>query len=65
MTSQWAEEMAARLDEAAEMITALDLGSPDEVAGFVSSASVLLRAAATLVAEEGAARGEQLEAILG
>ncbi|HEX3840757.1 MAG TPA: hypothetical protein VHU85_08195 [Acidimicrobiales bacterium] len=65
MTSQWAEEVAGRLDEAAEMITAFDLGSPDEVAGLVSGASVLRRAAATLAAEEGASRAEPLEPILG
>ena len=58
MTSHWAKEVAARLDEAAEMIKAFDLGSPDEVAGVVSSAAVLRRAAATLAAEESAARGE-------
>jgi hypothetical protein len=49
--------MAARLDEAAEMITAFDLGSPDEVAGVVSSAAVLRRAGAALASEESAARG--------
>ena len=60
MTSQWAEEVAARLDEAAAMITAFDLGSPDEVAGLVSSAKVLRRGAVTLAGEEGAARAEPL-----
>jgi len=64
MTSHWAEEMAARLDEAAEMIQAFDLGSPDEVASFVSSASVLRRAAVTLAADESAAGGKPVEAIL-
>ncbi len=55
MTSHWAEEVAARLDEAAEMIEAFDLGSPDEVAGLVSSSAVLRRAGAALGAEESAA----------
>jgi hypothetical protein len=62
MTSHWAEEVAARLDEAAEMIKAFDLGSPDEVAGLVSSAKVLRRGAVTLTAEENAARGKPLAA---
>ena len=65
MTSQWAEEVAARLAEAAEMIKAFDLGSPDEVAGLVSSASVLRRAAVTLAADESATRAEPLEAVWG
>jgi hypothetical protein len=65
MTSHWAEEMAAILDEAAEMIEAFELGSPDEVAGLVSSASVLRRAAVTLASEESAARGEPLAAAYG
>ena len=65
MTSHWAEEVAARLDEAAEMITAFDLGSPDEVAGIVSSAAVLRRAAVALAAEERAGRGEPLVAVRG
>jgi hypothetical protein len=59
MTSHWAEEVAARLDEAAEMIQAFDLASPDEVAGLISSASVLQRSATTLATEERAASGRQ------
>ena len=65
MTSGWAEEVAARLDEAAEMTEAFDLGSPDEVEGLVSSAALLRRAAVTLAAEENAARGEPLAAAWG